>query len=118
MALDGNVTTAWNEGGSGSGTGEWIELKANSAQTVSGIRIMPGFCNNEPNYYRNCRPKDITITFSDGTYTTTTLSDSYYVYQDLQFDREVTTSSIRITVNSVYSGNKYQDCCISEIQVY
>ncbi len=43
MAFDGNRETAWVEGKSDSGIGEFIELSLNRAMTIDTIAVMPGF---------------------------------------------------------------------------
>ena len=102
-------------------------LSADSEQYVSGISVLNGFVKYSTGYkywlyYRNNRPKDITISFSDGTSIETTLQDIFdqdnYHYQRIDFDSVKFTAYIKITVNSVYPGDKWNDTCISEIQVY
>lgn len=79
LVLDGDLTTAWEEdkGGQASdpGIGESITLKADTEQYVSGVRIINGYAKTWYNYYWDTRPKQITITLSDGWSTTHTLID-------------------------------------------
>ena len=117
-AIDGKSNTAWNEGVDGNGVGEWIELSAPTKQTVSGIRIMGGYDKTQEIYYKNHRPRQVTITFDNGSTITGELSDSYNVVQDMKFDNPVQTRTVRITIDSVYEGSYYDDCCITEIEVY
>ena len=116
--LDGDPTTAWNEGDSGDGTGQWIRLSADTDQVVVGIHIMGGYDASKDIYDWNNRPKDITIAFDDGTSFDVTLSDSYNVMQDITFEHPVQCKTITITVNTIYGGSQYQDMCISEIEPY
>ncbi len=124
LAFDGRTDTAWNVPG---GVGEWIQLSADAQQKIKGIKILNGYTKYSPDYkmwiyYANSRPKDITITFSDGTYLTYRLQDVFqegnYNYQTVDFGGIKQTAFVRITINSVYKGNKWNDCCISEIQPY
>ena len=89
---------------------------------VTGVKIMPGFCKSEEVFTKNRCPKDITFTFSDGSTYKTTLTRKYNDYQTVNFPSAVDTSSIRITINSsyapTYDGKRYDDCGISEIQVF
>ena len=48
---------------------------------------------------------------------TFTLEDLKGEYQKLSFGSTVDTYWIKITINSVYPGTMYDDCCISEIEV-
>lgn len=124
MVLDGNVRTAWNSDGSKSktGAGQWIELESPTLQHVSGIKILPGFCKSEEVWSKNRRPHDITISFSDGTSVKASLSDEFGTYQTVSFANPVDTTKLRITIDSTYSptydGRTYDDCCISEIEVF
>ncbi len=115
--VDGNTTTAWCEGVSGTGEGEWVEFNSDMKQNVHSIRIMAGFNKSEDLYWKNSRPKDITITFDDGTTTTSTLSDEPFAWHTITLSETVQTSSLRITIDSTYPGSRYTDTCISEITI-
>ena len=115
--VDGDTTTAWCEGVSGAGEGEWVEFNADMKQNVRSIRIMAGFNKSEDLYWKNSRPKDITITFDDGTTTTSTLSDEPFAWHTITLSETVQTSSVRITIDSTYPGSRYTDTCISEITI-
>ncbi|MGN0035550.1 MAG: NADase-type glycan-binding domain-containing protein, partial [Coriobacteriales bacterium] len=114
---DGDTTTAWNEGASGDGIGETVTLSADTPQTVSGIRIMAGFDASQRTYNRNNRPRGITISY-DGGQKQVELQDTYNEFQDIPLDAPASTTQITIRIDSVYKGNQYSDCCISEIEVY
>ncbi len=117
MARDGSLATAWNEGAPNDGMGEWLQLEASEKQRVSGLRIATGFQKTEKIYSKNNRPRDITISFEDGT-TCNAILDDVLGYQTITFDRPVETRIVRITINSTYEGNRFEDCCISEIEEF
>ena len=123
-ATDGQCDTAWNVPG---GVGQWIKLSADSPQKVKGVKILNGYTKYSDGYgmwiyYANSRPKDITISFSDGTSVAKTLEDVFdkanYIYQDVDFGGIKTTDYIKITIDSIYRGTKWNDCCITEIKPY
>ncbi len=116
-AFDKRPDTAWNEGSPGNGTGEWIEFYAYQSQLVRAIEIMCGYPKGEDIYERNCRPKDITISFDSGENVHYTLADKKGQYQRIVLPKPRETRNIRITINSVYQGTQYNDCCIAEIEV-
>lgn len=116
--IDGNAITAWNEGSDGDGTGEWVELTAGGPQVVRGIRVMTGYAKKEDTYYKNNRPTTVTVTLSDGYSLQANLNDAFSTWSDVPFDKLHQTNSIRITVDSVASGNKYNDAAISEVEAY
>lgn len=124
MAVDKNAATAWNVP---NGIGEWIMLSAASEQYVKGVKILNGYTKFSPTYnmwiyYANSRPCDIELSFSDGTVKSYTLEDIFdeenLYYQTLDFGDYVKTTFIKIRINSIYNGSKWNDCCISEIEVY
>lgn len=119
-ATDGILDTAWNEGSSGDGTGEWIELIASTPQHVSAVSIVGGYPkiyrDGSDVYYKNNRPRQITISY-DGGSQTFMMQDLRGQFQTFTLDRPVDTTFVRITIESVYKGANYNDCCISEIEV-
>ena len=124
LVLDGNPSTAWNVP---NGVGEWIALSAQTEQQIKGLRILNGYTKYSSGYgmwlyYANSRPKDITIELSDGSKMSYTLEDVFnndnYLYQTIDFGGIKKTAWVKITINSIYRGSKWNDCCISEIQAY
>ena len=124
LVMDGRPDTAWNVPG---GQGEWVMLSADTPQQMKGIRVLNGYTKYSPDYgmwiyYANSRPKDITLSFSDGTTMPYTLADTFdndnYIYQEIDFGETKTVTWVRLTVNSVYAGNRWNDMCISELQPY
>lgn len=115
---DGDTKTGWAEGADGDGVGEWFEISASSLQEVRGISILSGYCKSEDLYYKNNRPKDVTVTLSDGSQYSYTLSDECGSYQQLDFGSPRQTKSIRVTIDSVYGGTKWSDTVVSEVEAY
>ena len=124
LTLDGDPSTAWNTPG---GQGDWIHFSAGTTQYVKGIRILNGYTKYSDVYgmwiyYANNRPQTIQISFSDGTSMSYTMADVFnnadYIYQDIPFGEYKEVTWIRITIDSIYKGDKWNDCCISEIQFY
>ena len=124
LVLDGDPATAWNTPG---GPGDWIQFSAPTEQAVKGIKILNGYTKYSDVYgmwiyHANSRPKNIQISFSDGTSMAYTLSDTFdkanYIYQDISFGEYKKVTWIRITIADIYGGTKWSDCCISEVQFY
>lgn len=118
LVLDDNTQTAWNEGVDGPGIGQWIRVSAPTKQRVSGVFIRNGYPRKELTYYNNHRIKNCTIELSDGYKLTTTLQDSYNQWQDIAFDQEHDTLWVKIAIDSVYEGQKYDDTCLSGVRAY
>lgn len=114
---DGDLSEAWVEGADGQGIGENLVLLFDDVYVVNGFYINAGYQRNDDLYYKNSRPKEICVTFSDGTSEKFVLED-VMSSQNIQLKTPAETDSITITINSVYPGNKYEDTVISEIRLY
>lgn len=64
---DFDPSTAWTEGGSSDGSGQWVTTRINPALKTRGFRIFPGHMENETEFFRHRRPKRILIATDDGT---------------------------------------------------
>ena len=116
-AVDQDKSTAWVEGASGAGIGQSITFYLSGESRISGFQIYGGYQKNEDIYYKNCRPKEIRVTLSDGSSYDYFLEDSMTM-QTVTFPYEIKSSSLTITILSVYPGNKYEDLAISDIKLF
>ena len=115
--LDGSGSTAWVEGTSGTGTGEFIELQTTDGalMRVCAIEIDPGYHKSSDILNKNGWPTKIRIETGDGV-----TIESYCYSNETQtflFETAAETQSIRITILEAQSGTKYSDTCISEIRL-
>lgn len=115
--MDRKQSTAWFEGQEGSGLGSWVELDLGSTQKVVGFRIWNGYWLTYDMWQRNNRVKDLEVELSDGTKHSFTLADEMTV-EELRFPSAVQTSSLKLRVKGIYSGNTFNDTAISEVQVF
>lgn len=111
---DGNLKTNWAENVSGNGVGEYVVFNFDKTYAVNKLRIYVGSHFNANVYKQNCRPKAITITFSDGSTEFVRLEDSYDE-QIITFKQYYYTDSIKLTIEEVYTGTKYSDTVIAEL---
>jgi hypothetical protein len=117
--IDGKNETAWVEGAQGNGIGEWIMISSNSPQKVSGLYIVNGYAKSDESYMKNNRPARIKIEFSDGSILEEILDDNgFSAGQIITFDREITTTYVKITILDIYKGTADNDTCISEINMF
>ena len=117
QVLDGDKSSVWAEGVDGPGYGESITLYFDSVHTVKQLKIVNGLINSYDGYYKNNRVASIKISFSDGSSQIAHLSDDNTGYQTIDLGRSVDTDYITLTIDSVYSGYKYDDTCIAEVVV-
>lgn len=111
---DGKLDTNWTENDSGNGIGEYVTFYFDDTYAVKKLRIYIGSHFNEGVYKQNCRPKAITLTFSDGSTECISLSDSYDE-QIITFDQYHYTDYVKLTIDDVYTGTKYLDTVIAEL---
>lgn len=114
---DGTLQNAWVEGASGQGVGEWIQFTFNGTYSISGFQIYSGYQKNTDLYQQNSRPKDIRIVFSDSTEESFTLDDNEGI-QTVYFSNSIATDTLTLYIESVYSGTKYEDTVISEMNLF
>lgn len=112
--IDNKVKTNWTEGVHGNGEGEYINFVFYTEQPIAGFIISAGNHASNTYYTKNSRPKTISLTFSDGSTEQYTLLDKKET-QKIYFDNIVNTTSVRLTIDSVYSGSAWEDTVISEI---
>ena len=115
--IDGDPATGWSEDVSGYGEGEWIVLSFDGTYIISGLRIATGLQTDSDRYFNNARPRQILLTFSDGSEITADLEDRMG-YQNIEFEQPVASNNLKVTISAVYRGSKYEDTLISEIELY
>jgi len=120
LAVDGKSNTAWNAEGS---EGKWIKIFF--PETVSLVRagIIPGYdkiVNDEygDRWTNNNRIKKGTLVFSNGTKKTVTFDIDKREMQYVELDPPVSTFFLKLEIDEVFRGEKFNDTCISEIEVY
>lgn len=117
--LDDDPNTNWCEGASGFGIGEYVLFEFEDTYELRSVRIRGGNRASERLFYANGRPKDVTLTYSDGTSESFQLRDEMKS-QLLAMAAPVMTSSLKITIDSVYEGS-YQgsdkDTVISDVML-
>lgn len=141
--LDQDPGTVWAEDEAGYGEGSEITIRAERPAAVHGIRFGSGFLKTMSLYEENGCPEKYTIILDDKIVITPGdvwedgfapfhLNDPYGVediingtdYEDsvytdfVSFGGEFTAREIRIRIDRVRPGTRYQDTCISEICVY
>ena len=116
--IDNNPSTAWIEGVSGDGIGEFIQFSSNNTFRVDKIDIINGFSKNQKTYMKNNRVKKVIIEFSDKSQQVYELEDNNMEYQTIDIGG-INTNSVKVIIQEVYTnGRVYKDTCISEISVY
>ena len=116
--IDDNPSTAWIEGVSDDGIGQFIQFSSNNKFRVDKIDIINGFSKNQKTYMKNNRVKKVIIEFSDKSQQVYELEDNNMEYQTIDIGG-INTNSVKVIIQEVYTnGRVYKDTCISEISVY
>lgn len=111
---DDNLSTNWTEGVDGQGVGEYIEFTLKKEYLLTEMEIFAGNHDSDNYYEWNSRPKGITLTFSDGSSQSFVLRDSR-TCQTIDLNPQVTADRVRLTIDSVYPGSKWEDTVISQV---
>ena len=116
--IDDNPSTAWIEGVSDDGIGQFIQFSSNNTFRVDKIDIINGFSKNQKTYMKNNRVKKVIIEFSDKSQQVYELEDNNMEYQTIDIGG-INTNSVKVIIQEVYTnGRVNKDTCISEISVY
>jgi len=121
MALDGRRSSAWVEGVRGSGVGEWIKLTFPEPIEVHSVGLDVGYDSRSDIFYKNNRIKRVTLVFSNGEQLQLGFADRRGM-QTIPLVRapgpNIETTFIKIVIEDVFPGWKYDDTCLAEVVVY
>jgi hypothetical protein len=115
-AIDGKSSTAWIEGVSGPGIGEWIRFDFDREINLHRIIIQPGYFKSPQVWAENNRLANVTLQFSDGRSRTLILDDRMDT-QRIDVGA-IKTRWVRLVIGSVYEGTNSgpnDDTALSEI---
>lgn len=133
---DNDIRTAWVEGQSGYGIGEYILIKIqNHRPRITSISLVNGYAKNLAVWKANSRVKTLNIYDNDEFIATVNLKDTYkiqsfelprpfpnrpdnkiYTIRDDEDLMNIPISELKLMIVDVYKGDKYDDTAISDIQ--
>lgn len=116
QAFDGNPDTTWQEGATGVGINEYIYAQFDRSYAVSTLYLKLGNQRRADLYVKNVRPRALRIDLG-GTSINAEFPDQMVQYA-LVLSAPVQSQDIRVTVTDVYPGSAYEDCAITDIEVY
>lgn len=112
--VDGDPTTAWNEGARGA-AGEWVEVTLPEAVSVARVLVWNGYQKGRQ-FLENGRVHTLLIDAGGRRFTVELLDVANSQAVDLP--EPVLTSTIRLTIETIYEGDRYPDVALSELEVY
>ena len=110
---DGLLTSAWMAGPLADGDHPWAEATFRRPRRLRELRIVSGDNAYIAAFKRYGRPKTVTAAFSDGSTVILHLKDAPVLQR---FPVDVTTGSVRLTVDDLYPGADYPSVAISEVE--
>lgn len=117
---DDDPATAWVEGAKGPGIGEWVRLRLTpmAGATKVRLRVRNGYQKSSSLWKANARAKEVTIRLLPSkTEAKVTLADKEG-WQDVDVAQAAgALDAVELKVGSVYAGTKYEDLCLSDVQV-
>ena len=111
------METAWNT--NKNTNGEWIRLGIRDGKRyeVAGFSVANGYWKNNKVYYENARARTVNV-YCDGNFVQTFHFEDRREYQVFLFDSPVVCSSVMFEIVDGYAGSTYNDCCITEIELF
>ncbi|MCA1376302.1 MULTISPECIES: caspase family protein [unclassified Bradyrhizobium] len=114
--FDASTGTAWVEGASGNGVGEWITIEFETVRRVRSIHVHNGYQKSPDIFAKNNRVRQIRVLFSGGESQTFVLDDKLSA-QLLMLRPPVSAHWMQFIIDDVWAGNKYTDTAITKLLV-
>jgi hypothetical protein len=116
---DDDPKTAWSL--KTEGIGEWLRVHTTQMEGATRLRmkIRNGYQKSPKLFEANSRAKELTVTLLPSKKTVdVTLTDAQG-WQDIAVDQPAgPLEAVELKVKSVYAGKKYDDLCISDVQLF
>lgn len=123
--FDDKRDTCWAEGVDGNGEGEYVEIQLISPTYLTDIYFLNGYMKNEDVYNKNGKIRRVELSFSDGTSYNVDFEDCTYQEVEnqsysnyLRLENPIYTDYIKITILEAEAGEKYDDICLSELELW
>lgn len=115
--IDGDTTSSWQENEEGIGEGKGVKLNLDGNHKIRYMVLYLGNWRSDELWDYNSRPKELTIQVGEAQKKDVTFSDEKEKFC-LSFDEPVDAAFVSLYVKSAYQGSRWQDTCISEIELY
>ena len=118
---DDDPATAWVEGANGSGAGEWLHIQTTPLDRTTRIRlrVRNGYQKSKDLFRANARVKGATLRLLPSKIERKVTLADQDGWQDVAIDQPAgLVRRVELSITSVYEGSKYEDLCISDVQVF
>ncbi len=116
MTVDGDLQTAWNTYEESRDAYIAFTMPYGEKCTLAGFRIVNGYAKSEKVYRQNSRAKALTL-YCDGKRIYTFTLEDTLALQTFYLLEPVVGSEFEFVAEDVYAGSKYDDLCITEIEL-
>lgn len=116
-AVDGDITSSWQEGVDGLGEGTGIKLSLDGTHKIRYIVLYLGNWRSDEMWQKNARPAKLSINLGENQAKDVEFSDEKKAFC-LSFDEPVEASFVSLYIEAGYAGSKWNDNCISEVELY
>lgn len=115
--IDGDPATSWQEGEEGTGEGKGVTLTLDGSHQIRYLALYLGNWKSDELWNYNARPQSLAVQVGEGEEEVLEFPDEKKVFY-LALQEPVEASEIKIRIQSSYEGERWEDNCISEIEVY
>lgn len=116
-AIDNDIKSSWQEGEEGLGEGKGFKLTLDGNHKIRYMVLYLGNWRKTELWEYNARPKVLTIEVGENQKKEVEFSDEMKKFC-LSFDEPVDASYVSMYIKSAYKGSRWDDNCISEIELY
>ena len=107
----------WVEGVEGSGIGETLTLRFDGKEWINMLSFRLGYARDQARYDKNNRPKELRVSFSDGT-AYNCYFDDINAEQTIRFSETIITKYVKIEISDVFKGTTCDDTCIYQVRAF
>ncbi len=115
--IDGDQATSWQEGEEGTGEGKGATLTLYGSHQIRYLVLYLGNWKSDELWSYNARPQSLAIQVGENDEEILEFPDEKQVFY-LALQEPVEASEVKIRIQSSYEGERWEDNCISEIEVY
>ena len=115
--IDGDQATSWQEGEEGTGEGKGATLTLDGSHQIRYLVLYLGNWKSDELWSYNARPQSLAIQVGENDEEILEFPDEKQVFY-LTLQEPVEASEVKIRIQSSYEGERWEDNCISEIEVY
>lgn len=119
--IDGYLSTAWSEGITGDGVEQWVELIPIVPVSINAIMVWGSYGKSTELMKDNDAPSKLQVMINNKNSGEIIFGSSSPYFGSWQYDKDrknkIEVSNIRLIITEIKQGTKWDDCCISEIEV-